>query len=137
MTDAEDAAARRQAQQARDPLERAVSWTSGAVILVIVGFLLAEGLRPAAPPAFSIAFGEIRAVDATYYVPVRVRNTGDRSAESVALRVALQRADSTVSESRVTIDWLPARSVRETTAVFEHDPDAYRIVARVEGFGEP
>lgn len=99
-------------------LEIAATVVSALLILGLLGVLVRDAVQPNLPPAFEVRTDAFQPSGSLYRVPVHVRNTGDESARSVVVHVELTAADTAVSETDITLDWLPGRSSRDAVAVF-------------------
>jgi uncharacterized protein (TIGR02588 family) len=121
------------------PLEIIATIVSALLIAGLIGVLVRDALHPNLPPAFEVRAEAMQSSGASYRVPLHVRNAGDESAKSVVVHVELTAADTAVSETEVTLDWLPGRSTREAVAVFSRrDAQAATGVrAEVRGYAVP
>lgn len=120
---------------ARGPgLAGRVEWVLGAVsallVLAVVGFLVREGLGPAAAPP------DLRVAEAPSSVPGQIRfavgNRGGRTARSVTVALVLGAERRTL-----TVDYVPAHS--EVTGGFLLPPGVDRAETglEVEGYLDP
>lgn len=122
-----------------DWLETAFSWTSGALVLALLAYLLWDAAHEDRPAAFQVNVGRPVAAGRAVHVPVTVRNTGDRAVQALEVTVTLDRADGgPPPEASFTFDWLAGRSSRRGVAVFPRASAAgARAAAAVTGFAEP
>jgi uncharacterized protein (TIGR02588 family) len=120
-------------------LEKIATVISVLLIASLLAVLLWDATHPNAPPAFEVTTGEFEPAGSVLRLPVHVSNTGDESAKSVVVHVELTQADTAVSESDVTIDWLPGRSKRDAIAVFSREDakSAAGVRAEVRGYAVP
>ena len=117
--------------------ERVTSWISAILIALVIGFLVWEGLSKDEPVDFDVRATTTLQVDGRYYVTLEIRNTGDISVRNVSLRAELREGTETVASSEVSVEWLPAQSSRKTVAIFEENPDRYRLAVVPVGYELP
>lgn len=120
-------------------LEKVATALSALLIAGLLFVLVWDAAHPNAPAAFEVKTDSLTWSGASYRVPVQVRNTGDESARSVIVHVELTMADTTVSETDVTIDWVPGRSTRRAVAIFGRDDAraSQGVRAEVRGYAVP
>jgi uncharacterized protein (TIGR02588 family) len=117
----------------RSPAE----WTTLAIVLLIlsmlVGLLLWYAVQPTDDAAFEVTVvtSEISEHEGHFYVPLRVLNTGDVTAEDVTVRSALVRDGQTVAEVEMTFRFLAGGEEAEGMAIFDQDPRNETIEAGV------
>jgi uncharacterized protein (TIGR02588 family) len=99
-------------------LEIVATVISAVLIACLLGVLVWDATHPNTQPAFELSTEALSSSGRAYRVPVHVRNIGDESAKSVVVHVELTEADTTVSETDITVDWLPGRSKRDVVALF-------------------
>lgn len=117
-------------------------WAVGAVAFVIVvvllGYLLGLGTASGRqPPHFSITAGDVVRVGTGYQMQVVVTNEGDETAADVTLRAVLHR-DAGEEARELRFDFVPQRSTRRGTLIFEQDPGSRSAVRlSVSSYVEP
>ena len=122
-----------------DWLERAFSWASGALVLVLLAYLLWDAAHDDRPAAFRLAVERPTAVGGAVHVPVTVHNDGDLAAQQLEVTVRLARAaGGAPAEASFTLDWLAGRSTRRGVAVFPREEAlGARATAEVVGYAVP
>lgn len=121
-----------------DWLETLVSWTSGLVVLALLGYLVRDAVSERQPATFTVSAGSPLAAGDAMHVPVSVRNTGDRAVQELVVTVTLERSGAEPREATFTLDWLAGRSLRRGVAVFPRAAlSGGRVTAEVTGFAEP
>lgn len=122
--------------EAPSTLSLAVAAISGGLIVLLVGYLGVQTVRDDAPPAIDVevAQPEARVSGGEGYVPVDVRNSGDRPAAEVEIeiRFGADHADGVTERTRV--DFL---SGGESRRVWVIGPPGADVTARVVGYQEP
>jgi uncharacterized protein (TIGR02588 family) len=122
---------------AESRLQLLVTWLSGLLLLVAVGYLILEGMREYRPASFSHRFESVREAAGRYYLPLRVTNTGGESVQGLVISIELRSGPEVIETSTANLDWLPEGSTRRVVMVFEEDPAAYRPVVDYEGYQLP
>jgi uncharacterized protein (TIGR02588 family) len=120
--------------------EKVATGISAAIIVGLIGVLASDAIRAHSDPSFSGHIGTVVFAGDSYRVPVRMQNTGDRSAKAVAVHLELRIADSVVAESDLVIDWLPGHSSRDAVAFFARNqswPLTASVRAAVRGYVTP
>lgn len=111
-------------------------WATLAIsCLIVLGVVGSIGYNLAfnheRPPAFEVTANSdrVRESDGRYYLPVRLRNTGSRTAEEVMVRVSLAPAPSGGAggrggdeSSEFTIRFLGGGETADAVVVFGQDP---------------
>jgi uncharacterized protein (TIGR02588 family) len=118
-------------------LERAATIVSALLVAAMLGVLIYDSTRDAAPPAFETKIGTIDTIGGNLRVPVELRNTGDEAGHNVLLHIELRSADSVIAESDLTIDWLAGRSKHDAVGFFEKPALPFKAQAGVRGYSEP
>jgi uncharacterized protein (TIGR02588 family) len=121
-------------------LEKIATGVSVLLVLGVLTVLVVDAFHPNTEPSLATSVGPLRATNAAYRAPIRVRNTGDDAAKSVVVHAELRAGDSTLSEIDVTVDWLPGKSSRDVVALFargQQTPPATEVRAEVRGFTIP
>ncbi len=126
----------------KTPHKNWLEWTVfgvGAVLVVAtLGFLAFDAATlGSAPPGIEARLGRPQRLKKGYAVPVTVVNHGDATAEGVAIEVTLQRRGRATQSGEFEVAFLPRQSKREGWVVFDADPQAGRLEARVKGFEAP
>ncbi|HZG68213.1 MAG TPA: hypothetical protein VEZ12_15825 [Herpetosiphonaceae bacterium] len=122
-----------QDHRTRSPAEWA---TLGVVLLLlgaIIGLLLWYAVQPTTEARFEVTVetAAIAEQQGHYYVPLRVLNTGDATAEDVTVRAALLRDEQVVDEVELAFVFLAGGEEAEGVAVFDEDPRDGMIEAGV------
>ena len=117
----------------RSPAEWA---TLGVVLLLlgaIIGLLLWYAVQPTTEARFEVTVetAAIAEQQGHYYVPLRVLNTGDATAEDVMVRAALLRDEQVVEDVELTFAFLAGGEEADGVAVFDEDPRDGMIEAGV------
>ncbi len=123
------------------PWEWAAAGVGGAILAVILGFLVYEGITnpPGAKPEITVSGGSIVPLaSGGFLVPIRIENHGHVTGANVTVNGALFDPDgAAIEESSVDFDFVAQHS-RETGGLyFTADPRAYRLALRVEGYTDP
>lgn len=119
-------------------LEWAVALLGLALVLGAAGYMAAYGLTGAkGPPILTIAKVSVVPTAGRHSVRFEARNAGDTTAASVQLAAELRAGDELVERAQTVIDYLPRGSRREGAFIFDHDPAAYELDLRIEGYSEP
>lgn len=117
--------------------------TAGLIVALLLGYLVQQGLAVKEPAALETRVRQdaIRSSGAFWYVPVEVRNAGDRAAMAVVVETALERsADSEGNApvaSEITLDYLAGHERRLFYAILPVDPRGGQLSARVLSYQEP
>ena len=120
----------------KNRLEWSVFGISLVLIATVVGLLLYEHFTTGRGPAdLAVTLGEAVASTGGYAVPVDVRNSGGTSAEDVQVSVSLRGAAA--EAAGVTLPYVPYRSQRRAWVMFDRDPSAGTLEARVLGYRQP
>ena len=119
------------------PQARALEWgfgvVSGILVVALLVYLAIQGLRPQAPPSFTLAVRHVERLGGSYHVAVEVANTGDATAAEVAVRGVLDGGET----SETVLDFLPPRSTRQSVLMFARDPAAGTLTLSVRGYNQP
>ncbi len=126
---------------AERPARTAAEWTifglSSAIILAVVGLLVAQWPTGAAtPPTFRATQGDVREIDGRYHVPVGVENVGAQAAAGVTVKAEL-RLGGEVTQAEQTLDFLASDEKGTVTFVFDRDPRRGQLSVAVSAFREP
>jgi len=121
------------AQPARAP---ALEWGAAGVglllILAVLTLLAMHALSPNGPPILRVTQIDQTTNPAGHTIKIEVVNDGATAAAGVLVEGALGSETSEVS-----LDYVPAKSKREASLVFQGDPKAGALTLRVKGFVEP
>lgn len=117
-------------------------WIAAGVAAVLLAaaliYLAVSGLmRGGGPPRIEVVSLGVARDGTEYLVRFRARNSGDRTAAQVVIAGELRQGDSTVEKSQVTLPYLPIEATRRGGLFFRHDPSAYQLSLRAEGFMVP
>ncbi|EKE44899.1 hypothetical protein OCGS_0934 [Oceaniovalibus guishaninsula JLT2003] len=118
--------------------EAAVAALGALLVVGLVGYMLLHALSsPDGPPRFDYTY----AIDTTgpdaKLVRFTIRNTGGRTAASVAVSVALSSDGQVVEEGDAEFDYVPQGASREGGIYFLNDPAAHDVTIRVTSFVRP
>lgn len=107
----------------------------GVVFLTLIGLLVWDAVRPSAPPAITatVAAAEVRREAGAAYVPVDVRNVGDRPASAVVLQVS-SAEEETMS---TVVDYLAGHERARVVVRVEGAAASPGFRARVRSYQEP
>jgi len=121
------------------PQARALEWgfgvVSGVLVIALLAYLAAQGIRTQTPPSFRLAVQHVERFGTTYHVVVEVENAGDLTAAEVAVRGVVTGGEPETSDT--VLDFLPPRSTRETVLLFSRDPGADKLTLSVRGYNQP
>ncbi len=119
-------------------LEWAVALAGLVVVLGAAGYMIAYAMTGAkGPPILQIAQVSVTPMGDRYALRFEARNDGDSTAAGVQVAAELTAGEAVVERVEVTIDYLPRGSRREGAFVFSHDPQAYEVELRIEGYSAP
>ena len=107
----------------------------GSLTLLLAGYLAYDAMRSKGPPRLSavVIAAEVREDGDVSYVPVDVRNEGDRAAVQVVVETTGEGGQATVQN---VIDFLAGGETQRVVAAVPATPaGAFR--ARVVGYQEP
>ncbi|HEX8832767.1 MAG TPA: hypothetical protein VF719_01140 [Abditibacteriaceae bacterium] len=107
------------------------------VLTATLGYLIYDAQRLSAkPPVIELRLGKSHRVKGQYLIQVTARNTGDQTAEGVAVEVVSTRNGEEETGS-IDFAFLPRRSQRKGYVSFTGDPDSGLLKARVLGYEQP
>ena len=140
-----DDAKRTNMREASDRPRRSVAeWTTLIAVLLILGAVVGSLVWYAVRPGEDKATFEVEVEQAAieergdhFYVPLRVRNTGDATAEEVVVRAAIMRGDEAIEETELTFGFVAGGEETEGVAVFAEDPREAEVEARVVSYLQP
>lgn len=124
----------------RTPAEWASLCVSVAIVLGVVGLVIYEHFhRWQHPPVIEVTVraDEARRNGETFYVPLRVENTGGKAAQDVEVEVSLEGSRTEPERATLMVDFLAGGASRRGSVAFEHDPARGRLSARVLRYLEP
>lgn len=118
--DNEDAGAR--GRPAAEWITLGISVAVIAGILGLVTWLYVRGTE--APPTIAVEamLDDVRDVDGDWYLPIEVRNDGDRTVASAIIEGELDTGSGQPETAQVTIDYLAGNERVRGTFVFSSDP---------------
>jgi uncharacterized protein (TIGR02588 family) len=120
--------------------EKVVGALGLVIVLGVVGFLLYEAVQPQTQAEIVAQVQSITPQAGGYLVEFEASNHGRQTAASVAIEGTLydpSQPDRSVETAEVTFDYIPDRSGRTGSFVFEHDPRQYELRLQVKGFMDP
>lgn len=110
-----------------------VAAIGGLLVIASFVFLAYRSVSELVPPSFEFEIKDFNSIDQQSAVTVSVTNTGGKPVAD--LRV---RATGPESASReVTVDYVPAKSSRKITFVFDPPTEASQLKFTIESFTEP
>ena len=125
----------------RTPAEWTTLSASLAVVLLTAVLLVyRSAMFGERAPAFEVTpiMDRTRAVDGLFYLPVEVRNTGDRTAENVRVRVGpADRSSAESPPAQFEVRFLAGGEVYRAEVVLDRDPARAGVSARVVSFSSP
>lgn len=98
---------------------------SVAIVLVLVGGLVyqvfARGNRP---PSIEVKplIQEVRQVGDSYYLPLDITNTGDRTAEDIEIMLSLDSGQGDPETMQFQVQFLDGGETENQTVVFQNNP---------------
>ena len=127
---------RREGRLPVEPAEWATFAVAAALVLTVIGLILAQMSGPETPPSPSVAVGEAVERSGQFVVPVSVTNGGDATAENVQVIATLTLDDGEVTADQV-VDFLAGGEEEQLEFVFEEDPDEGELDVSVGGYTLP
>ena len=135
------AAARKPGPKPAAPRPPALEWAAAGVGLLLIGLVLAllisQTAAPSGPPILRIARHAPGSNTAGHTVEVEIANDGAAAASAIVVEGVLRRQGAVAETAEVTLDYVPARSTRKATLVFQADPTTGALELRVKGYVEP
>ena len=127
------------AAPARSGAEWVTLGVSCLVLLVLVALILGQAVFGGSqPPAVRLRTEAVeRRAGGLFYLPVRVTNTGDETAEAVQVLAELTVGGEVVEDGDQTIDFLSGGETHELEFVFTTDPATGTVDVRVASFQRP
>lgn len=119
-----------------------LEWIIASISFLVVAATIVFLLDEATDGQDSFPLIEIRTESVTpyewgYIVELAVHNSGGATAAQLLVEGTLLDGDSAIQTSTVTLDYLPARSLRRAALIFTHDPNRYELRLRPSGFAYP
>ena len=117
-------------------------WAAAAVglmiVLAVLAFLLIEAVRGSeSPPNIRINVLGVEAQEGGYLVRLQVANKGGSTAGQLVVEGTVKPHNGEIQRSQVTLDYVPAHSVRGAGLFFTSDPIKARLEVRASGFQDP
>lgn len=119
-------------------------WTtlgiSALVLLAMVGLVSYLHLNGGEdPPAIVVEtrLDDVRHTDDGYYLPVVVRNRGDRTAEDVRVQAELETGSGAPVTAEFAITFLAGGEVAGGTFIFSEDPEQGTLTVAPVSYQEP
>ena len=109
---------------------------AAAILLAVVGLIVAQIPDSDVPPAPVATISEITEREGQFFVAVDVDNRGVRTAEQVQVVATLTTDDGDVEGDQM-VDFLSGGEVEELEFVFEDDPADGELTVRVSGYLVP
>ncbi|MEO3997267.1 hypothetical protein [Mesorhizobium sp. CAU 1732] len=117
-------------------IEWVVGIASGVLVLAMMLYLAYEALfLDGEPPSFAIVMERSERHDDGFHVTVAVTNTGDETASNVEIAGLQENAGD--ADTSLEFDYVPGRSVRRGTFVFQADPETNPVRFTVRRHVEP
>lgn len=111
--------------EARAIAERVTVGLSAGLILLVAGLVVYSHLLAGSEPAsiqVNPVFEELREEAGSYYLPVGIENTGDRTAQDVRVEVSIPSATAGREIAEISVQFLAGGETIEAVAVFQHAP---------------
>lgn len=106
---------------------------AAAIYMTLYAASGAEG-----PPLLRISEVSVTPMgEEAYAVRFHARNDGGSTVAAVHLSAELRQGEAVIERAEASLDYLPRNSHREGAFVFTHDPQAYELRLRFEGYSEP
>ena len=114
------------------------------LVLAVVGFLVYEGIQPRTEAELMAEVKSITEQPGGYLVEFELSNHGRTTAAAVIVEGALydtvpsgEPLEQPLETAEMNFDYVPDRSDRTGSFVFEHDPRQYELHLQVKGFMDP
>ena len=119
--------------------EIAAASISAAILLVVVAAVLYLWAFSADEPPLLQATqaGSVREAGGSFYVPIEVRNAGDRAVTGVSVSAELEAGGELVESGELQFEWLSGGAAERGTFIFTQDPSGKDLVIRVVGYRIP
>ncbi|GGE47656.1 hypothetical protein GCM10007276_26110 [Agaricicola taiwanensis] len=128
-------------EQQKPPKTPALEWIAssiGAIFAVgLISFLTWDIFVAAEPADVSAQPGVIEQASQGYTLGIVVQNTGGLTAAEVEVEGRVTTVDGTEETSQATFDYLPGKSERRGTLMFQTEPDPAQLRLRVVSYREP
>lgn len=123
----------------RSPAERTALGVSLAIVLTVLAAIgwIAVTQNGSEGPSFVVEIVDVRDAGLAQHVQVRVRNTGDATAENVQVHAELAVPDGPPLEADQQLDFLAAGGEAELTFVFANEPILDRLTVEVTSYRVP
>jgi uncharacterized protein (TIGR02588 family) len=123
-------------------LEKIATAISGIIVLTLLSILVWDAIHTNVPATFAVEVAAPTVVNDAYRAEVTVHNRGDDGAKDVVVHLELAGRDSTLAETDLTVDWLPARSRHRLVGIFPRPRgvaagDIRGVRAEVHGYSSP
>lgn len=107
-----------------------------AVLAAVIGYQYVAGEDLPATIMVAPQQDKLRTENDAYYLPVEIRNSGDRTAEDLTVSFSLRDSGGAVESAEISIAFLAGRETVEAVLVFRHDPAAGELT-HVSSFISP
>ena len=123
----------------RSPAERTALGVSLAIVLAVLAAIgwIAATQNGSEGPSFVVEIADVREAGLAHHVQVRVRNTGDATAENVQVHAELAVPGGPPLEGDQQLDFLAAGGEAELTFVFAEEPILDRLTIEVVSYRVP
>ncbi len=122
----------------KNGLEWGVFSVSLVLVLGTVGYLAYDAVRGGhTPPEVVVELGRPERRGAVWAVPVRVRNTGEETAEGVHVEVTLDSPGLEPEVADFEVAFVPRQSSREGWVLLSRNPATGRLTGRAVGYEKP
>ena len=120
------------------PAEWAAAAMGLLIVLAALALLLVEAVRGSeSPPHIRVSVLAVEAQEGGYLVRLHVTNRGGTTAAQLVVEGALTPREGETQRSQVTLDYVPARSMRGAGLFFKTDPNKGQLEVRAIGYQEP
>jgi len=110
---------------------------SAALVFPAIGYMAYEGwTEPDTPPRIEIVVDTVLAFPDGYLVEFEAHNRGHTTAAALLVEGEL-RGGGEPETAEVTIDFVPAESMRRAGLFFSRDPRRHRLEIRPKGYDLP
>ncbi len=118
-------------------LEWIASGLGAAFAVVILLYLVWDGVTASTPAAITVEAGGAEPVEDGFRVPVKVRNRGGEAASQVGIVGRILDRGREVQSSETTFDFVPGKSERDGALLFSVDPRRNTLEIRATGHQKP
>jgi uncharacterized protein (TIGR02588 family) len=127
-------------QERRAPAELLTLALSVAIIAVVLTLVLWLYLRGDDEPpriVVSTLLDDVREDEGSWYLPIEVRNDGDRTVANARIEAELDVGEPNPQVAEVTVDYLAGGERVRATLIFTSDPSTGTLTARATSYSDP